>query len=141
MQLFLGDTVYVLVFTKENSLCSESVGKIDQMSSTVSNFAGSDQVGTSWTDKVMVVKAQSAQSTSVVKPAEEGEGADDDEWVKLTTFCLKTKDIPLQCAKDPNSEFEVDFLQTASTLPKRGSRFVGSAKIPIPIMNCLLFSG
>ncbi len=58
---------------------TESIGKVDQASSTVSNYAGGEQVGASWTDKVMQVKAQASQDTA----AEEGEGAADDEWVKI----------------------------------------------------------
>ena len=45
----------------------------------MSNYAGGEQVGASWTDKVMQVKAQASQDTA----AEEGEGAADDEWVKI----------------------------------------------------------
>ena len=65
-----------------NFFKTETIGKIDAVSSTVSNYAEGDQVGASWTDKVMMVKAQSADSEPSGGGVEQGEGADDEEWVK-----------------------------------------------------------
>lgn len=50
---------------------------MDTQSSTVSNYAGGGAVGGSWTDKIMDVKSSAPSKT------EYGNGADDDEWVKI----------------------------------------------------------
>ena len=42
----------------------------------MSNYAGGGAVGGSWTDKIMDVKSAARQDNA-------GEGADDDEWVRL----------------------------------------------------------
>ncbi len=72
------------LFLVSHGLFTDSIGKIDAASSTVSNYAGGQQVGASWTDKVMQVKAQSADSPSTTSgaAAESGDGAADDEWVR-----------------------------------------------------------
>lgn len=46
---------------------------------TKCNFAGDAHTGASWTDKIM---ANKADTQSDAKPAEQGQGADDDEWVR-----------------------------------------------------------
>ncbi|XP_045165737.1 arpin-like [Mercenaria mercenaria] len=50
-----------------------SISKIDSVSSTVSNYAGGESVGASWTDKIMDMKSD-------VPTTKENEGVDDDEW-------------------------------------------------------------
>lgn len=44
------------------------------MSSTVSNYAGGETVGASWTDKIMDIKSD-------IPTSKEAEGVDEDEWV------------------------------------------------------------
>ncbi|XP_038078063.1 arpin-like [Patiria miniata] len=51
-----------------------SIAKLDTVTSQVSNYAGGETVGSSWTDKVMSMKAQDAP-----EPQDTG-GAEDDEW-------------------------------------------------------------
>ena len=49
----------------------------------MSNYAGGGAVGGSWTDKIMDVKSATGQDN-------DGDGADDDEWVRfimLTCLC------------------------------------------------------
>ena len=57
----------------------EFIVKLDDESSTVTNYTGGEGAGSSWTDKVMSFKGQ--QETA----QEEGDGAGDDEWVGLKT--------------------------------------------------------
>ena len=52
-----------------------SIAQMDTQSSTVSNYAGGGAVGGSWTDKIMDVKSSASSKTN------DGDGADDDEWV------------------------------------------------------------
>ncbi|XP_072047060.1 arpin-like [Amphiura filiformis] len=54
-----------------------SVAKLDLQSHTVGNYAGGEEVGATWTDKVFAAKDRDSpqQSTS-----QEGMGADEDEW-------------------------------------------------------------
>ena len=56
-------------------LYSVSIAQMDSPSSTVSNYAGGEAVGGSWTDKIMDVKSSTATKTN------DGDCADDDEWV------------------------------------------------------------
>jgi len=56
-------------------IISEVIVKLDDESAAVTNYTGGEGAGSSWTDKVMSFKGQ--QET----PQEEGEGADNDEWV------------------------------------------------------------
>lgn len=53
-----------------------SIAKIDTQSSTVANYAGGEDVGASWTDKVLAVKT----NTDRALPQDQVEGVDDDEW-------------------------------------------------------------
>ena len=54
---------------------SVSIAQMDSPSSTVSNYAGGEAVGGSWTDKIMDVKSSTTTKTN------DGDCADDDEWV------------------------------------------------------------
>lgn len=55
-----------------------SLAKLDTVTSQVSNYAGGENVGASWTDKVMSMKSHDSP-----QPADDGAGADEDEWVRL----------------------------------------------------------
>ena len=65
----------------------ETVARVDRdaavsaAAATVSNYSGGEQVGASWTDHIMAVKA-SRRTADVEKAAscDEGAGAADDEW-------------------------------------------------------------
>ena len=57
-------------------LYSVSIAQMDSPSSTVSNYAGGEAVGGSWTDKIMDVKSSTTIKTN------DGDCADDDEWVR-----------------------------------------------------------
>ncbi|XP_068579973.1 arpin [Cebidichthys violaceus] len=54
-----------------------SLAKVDGGTVTKCNFAGDEQAGASWTDKVL---ANKADAVSAQKPGGEGEGAAEDEW-------------------------------------------------------------
>ncbi|XP_007256299.1 arpin isoform X3 [Astyanax mexicanus] len=54
-----------------------SFAKVDAGTVTKCNFAGDEQTGASWTDKIMANKADTLSDS---KPAEQGQGADDEEW-------------------------------------------------------------
>ena len=56
------------------------------MTSQVSNYAGGENVGASWTDKVMSMKSHDS-----TQPADDGAGADEDEWVRLVEKCFTSK--------------------------------------------------
>lgn len=64
--------------TKGNGPFVESFVKLHVESSVVGNYADRDNVGASWTDKVMLVKA--SQSETVAAQSKDNEGAADDEW-------------------------------------------------------------
>ena len=53
------------------------MSKLDEVSSTVSNYAGGESVGASWTDKIMDIKSSTSSAVT------ENEGVDEDEWVNL----------------------------------------------------------
>lgn len=58
------------------TFCKDSLSKLDQQTSTVSNYSGGESTGALWTDKVMKYKKQEHDD-------DDGqEGVDDDEWVK-----------------------------------------------------------
>ncbi|KAK7892026.1 hypothetical protein WMY93_023989 [Mugilogobius chulae] len=61
--------------TKGNSPFIFSLAKIDGGTVTKCNFAGDENTGASWTDKIMANKA----SENIGK-AGDGDGADDEEW-------------------------------------------------------------
>lgn len=52
---------------------------MDNKSSSVSNYAGGESVGASWTDKIMDLKGQGPTTT-------ENEGVEEDEWVNRIKF-------------------------------------------------------
>lgn len=56
-----------------------SLAKVDGGTVTKCNFAGDEKAGASWTDKIMANKADGG---SAQKSGGEGEGADEDEWVR-----------------------------------------------------------
>lgn len=58
-----------------------SFAKLDGGTVTKCNFAGDENAGASWTDKIMANKAD-AKCTG--KSAGQGEGADEDEWVRFS---------------------------------------------------------
>ncbi len=59
-----------------------SLAKVDGGTVTKCNFAGDEKAGASWTDKIM---ANKAEAVSTQKPGGEGEGAEEDEWVRTPT--------------------------------------------------------
>lgn len=56
-----------------------SLAKVDGGTVTKCNFAGDEQAGASWTDKIMANKANTGNTQS---PGGEGAGAEEDEWVR-----------------------------------------------------------
>lgn len=72
IELLQGD--HVRLKTKGEGPFIEFIVKLDDESSTVTNYTGGEGAGSSWTDKVMSFKGQ--QETA----QEEGDGAGDDEW-------------------------------------------------------------
>ena len=66
--------------TKGDGPFVETLAKLDAQTSTVCNYAGGEKVGSSWTDKVMLVKASSQEDSSSPTMAQTGDGAADDEW-------------------------------------------------------------
>lgn len=54
-----------------------SLAKVDGGTVTKCNFAGDENAGASWTEKIM---ANKVQGSSTQKPGGEGEGAEEDEW-------------------------------------------------------------
>ncbi|KAM3609898.1 uncharacterized protein V6R79_022201 [Siganus canaliculatus] len=54
-----------------------SLAKVDGGTVTKCNFAGDENAGASWTDKIM---ANKADASSGQRPGAEGEGAEEDEW-------------------------------------------------------------
>ncbi|XP_077372387.1 arpin [Festucalex cinctus] len=63
--------------TRGNSPFIFSLAKIDGGTVSKCNFAGDQNAGASWTDKIMANKAGANDSQ---KPAGEGEGSQEDEW-------------------------------------------------------------
>lgn len=57
-----------------------SLAKVDGGTVTKCNFAGDENAGASWTDKIMANKADAVSTQNT-----EGEGAGEDEWVRTTT--------------------------------------------------------
>lgn len=68
-----------------------SLAKVDGGTVTKCNFAGDDHAGASWTDKIMANKVDSGGTQ---KPGGEGEGAEEEEWVR-TGLTLSTPDVAL----------------------------------------------
>ena len=65
----------------------EFIVKLDEGSTTATNYTGGEGAGSSWTDKVMSVKGQ--QDTQ----QDEGDGADDDEWVSIVFRYKASKSV------------------------------------------------
>ncbi|XP_075998161.1 arpin [Genypterus blacodes] len=63
--------------TKGNSPFIFSLAKVDGGTVTKCNFAGDENAGASWTDKIMSNKVQ---ESGTPKPGGEGDGAEEDEW-------------------------------------------------------------
>lgn len=70
-------------------VCLVSFAKLDGGTVTKCNFAGDENAGASWTEKIMVNKADQENPG---KSGGQGEGADDEEWVRfyaqLMKFCV-----------------------------------------------------
>lgn len=63
---------------------------MDAEAKTKGNYAGGENVGGSWTDKIMGMKSSQAADTS------QAEGVDDDEWVcqlQQYALCSKTSEV------------------------------------------------
>ncbi|XP_012687835.2 arpin [Clupea harengus] len=74
-ELEMGQTIRLK--TKGDGPFIFSFAKIDGGTVTKCNFAGDEEAGASWTDKIMASKAS---GEGAAKPEEQGEGADDEEW-------------------------------------------------------------
>ena len=59
-------------------LISESIQCLDVETKHLATFTGDKPLGASWTDKVMAMKDSGDASVS---DAQQGDGAEDDEWV------------------------------------------------------------
>lgn len=73
----LNDGDEIRLKTKGNGPFVESFVKLNAESSVMGNYADRDNVGASWTDKVMLVKASQSET---VTQSKDNEGAADDEW-------------------------------------------------------------
>lgn len=63
---------------------------MDAEAKTKGNYAGGENVGDSWTDKIMGMKSSQAADTS------QAEGVDDDEWVcQFKQYALCSKPVKL----------------------------------------------
>jgi len=71
----------VRIRTKGDGPFIETIARLDTASTatTVCQYSGGEQVGSSWTDKIMAVKSVVDVDKSKVS-CEPGEGAADDEW-------------------------------------------------------------
>jgi len=73
----------VRIRTKGDGPFVESITRLDAetTATTVCNYSGGEQVGSTWTDKIMAVKAAAATDEKTVSVSNKpGEGAADDEW-------------------------------------------------------------
>jgi len=72
----------VRIRTKGDGPFIETITRLDAASTaaTVSNYSGGEQVGSSWTDRIMAVKSDIVDVEESKVPCEAGEGAADDEW-------------------------------------------------------------
>lgn len=59
-------------------LLSDSLAKLEAGIMTKCNFAGDRKTGASWTDNIM---AQKSSDGAAVEIREQGDGAEDEEWV------------------------------------------------------------
>ena len=60
----------------------ETIATLDATATaaTVCNYSGGEQVGSSWTDKIMAAKSVVSDEKSAVPPCDAGDGVADDEW-------------------------------------------------------------
>ncbi|XP_010783438.1 arpin [Notothenia coriiceps] len=65
--------------TRGNSPFIFSLAEVDGHTVTKCNFAGDEKAGASWTEKILANKTERASSQM---PGGEGEGAEEDEWVR-----------------------------------------------------------
>lgn len=65
--------------TRGNSPFIFSLAKVDDGTVTRCNFAGDEQAGASWTDKILANKMEAGSGGSAGRGGA-GEGAEDDEW-------------------------------------------------------------
>ena len=81
-QVELTDDDGVRARTSGNGLFIETITRLDAASTaaTVCNYSGGEQVGASWTDRIMAVKSAAADGEKGKVPCGDGEGAADDEW-------------------------------------------------------------
>ena len=81
-ELYVGDSVRLR--TRGDSLFVETIAKIeaDTSSTVVRNYTSGEQVGASWTDKIMAVKSSrvSDEKEYTKVSASSGDCAADDEW-------------------------------------------------------------
>jgi len=75
----------------------DSLSKLDQQSSTVSNYSGGEGTGASWTDKVMSHKKQD-------ETGNQPEGVDDDEWVSMNRQSDRQTNTNKQTSKQTNNK-------------------------------------
>lgn len=61
-----------------SSLLSDSLAKLEAGTVTKCNFAGDRKTGASWTDNIMAQKSSGGPSAET---REQGDGAEDEEWV------------------------------------------------------------
>lgn len=61
-----------------SSLLSDSLAKLEAGTVTKCNFAGDGKTGASWTDNIM---AQKSSERASAETREQGDGAEDEEWV------------------------------------------------------------
>ncbi|KXJ17500.1 Arpin [Exaiptasia diaphana] len=72
IELSAGD--HIRLRTKGNGPYIDSLSKLDQQTSTVSNYSGGESTGALWTDKVMSFKKEEHEDD------DRQEGVDEDEW-------------------------------------------------------------
>lgn len=68
-------------------MLSDSLAKLELGTVTKCNFAGDGKTGASWTDNIM---AQKSSQRDTVEIREQGDGAEDEEWVGQGDGCLWT---------------------------------------------------
>lgn len=68
--------------TSGNGPFIETITRLDPATTatTVCNYSGGEQVGASWTDRIMAVKSTAVDVEKTGPPCEDGAGAADDEW-------------------------------------------------------------
>lgn len=82
-----GKSLALFFFLLFTSGLPVSLAKVDGGTVTKCNFAGDEKAGASWTDKIMANKGGAVSTQS---PGGEGEGAEEDEWVRTPNPRLYT---------------------------------------------------